>query len=168
MHLARIDAAVEKMLGFLDVNPEPREVDLVGLVEEVVEIVRPDAHSSDITLDSDVGDSAIMVTAPTGLVEHALEELIENAIQAPRPAKREGWVRIRIKRGENVRILISDNAEGLDEKVRNKLFAQTVSRTGRIGVGLMFNRQLMTIARGDIELVETGPKGSTFSLVLPT
>jgi sensor histidine kinase regulating citrate/malate metabolism len=38
----------------------------------------------------------------------------------------------------------------------------------RIGVGLLFNRQLMTIARGNIELMQTGPDGSTFSIVLPS
>jgi signal transduction histidine kinase len=166
-HLNRIDAAIEKMLGFLDVDPEPKEVDLVSLVEEVVQSVAPDATSASITLDTDLGQDAITVTAPGGLVEHALQELLENAIQAPRPNDRPGWVRVRVAQKEGVRIQVSDNASGLDDKIRSKLFTQTVSRTGRIGVGLMFNRQLMTIARGDIQLEKTGPDGSRFSVVLP-
>lgn len=166
-HLTRIDAAIEKMLGFLDVDPEPKQVDLVSLIEEVVHSVAPDAASADIKLEIDVGDEAVTVTAPAGLVEHALQELLENAIQAPRPKGRPGWVRVNIAQKGGVRIQVTDNATGIDDKIRGKLFTQTVSKTGRIGVGLMFNRQLMTIARGNIELETTGADGSCFSVVLP-
>jgi signal transduction histidine kinase len=166
-HLGRIDAAIAKMLGFLDVDPEPKEVNLVELVEDVVRAVTPDAVSASVVLRADLDEDEITVRAPVGLVEHALEELLQNAIQAPRPNRREAWVRVRIVQDDHVRIEVSDNAAGLDEKVLSKLFTQTVSQTGRIGVGLMFNRQLMTIARGDIELDGTGPDGSRFSLVLP-
>lgn len=167
-HLGRIDATIEKMLGFLNVDPEPKEVDLVELVEGAVQAVAPDATSASVLLQTDLADDEITVRAPAGLVEHALEELLENAIQAPRPDGREGWVRVGVEQGDEVRIQVSDNAGGLDNKVRTKLFTQTVSRTGRIGVGLLINRQLMTIARGDIELDHTGADGSRFSLVLPT
>jgi signal transduction histidine kinase len=166
-HLSRIDAAIEKMLGFLDVDPEPKNVDLVSLVQEVIQSVAPDAASANIELDAEVGEDEVTVTAPAGLVEHALQELLENAIQAPRPKERPGWVRIRITQKGGMRIQVSDNATGLDDKIQGKLFTQTVSKTGRIGVGLMFNRQLMTIARGNIELESTGPDGSCFSVVLP-
>ena len=166
-HLSRIDAAIEKMLGFLDVDPEPKDVDLVSLIEEVVHSVAPDAASANIELDADVGEDEVTATAPAGLVEHALQELLENAIQAPRPKGRSGWVRVRIAQKDGMRIQVTDNATGLDDKIQGKLFTQTVSKTGRIGVGLMFNRQLMTIARGDIRLESTGPDGSCFSVVLP-
>jgi signal transduction histidine kinase len=166
-HLSRIDAAIEKMLGFLDVDPEPKDVDLVSLIGEVVHSVAPDAASANIELDAEMVEDEVTATAPAGLVEHALHELIENAIQAPRPRGRSGWVRIRIAQKDGVRIQVTDNAIGLDDKIQGKLFTQTVSKTGRIGVGLMFNRQLMTIARGDIQLETTGPDGSCFSVVLP-
>jgi signal transduction histidine kinase len=166
-HLARIDAAIEKMLGFLDVDPEPKEVDLVALIEEAANAVAPDAASASIELDTNVGESEVTATAPAGLVEHALQELLENAIRAPRPKGRPGWVRVRIIQKDGVRVQVTDNATGLDDKIQGKLFTQTVSKTGRIGVGLMFNRQLMTIARGDIQLETTGPDGSCFSVVLP-
>jgi signal transduction histidine kinase len=169
LHLGRIDEAIAKMLGFLDVDSEPREVDLVELVDEVVGTVEPDAHSAGIALyDDNEEDSTVHVTAPAGLVEHALEELLENAIQAPRPSGRQGWVRVRVIEDSGVRIEVADNAGGIDQKLRSKLFNQTVSKTGRIGVGLLFNRQLMQIARGDIELIETSPEGSVFSIVLPS
>lgn len=166
-HLARIDDAVGKMLGFLDVDPEPKDVDLVELVDEAVGHVEPDAQSCGIALYDDNDGVPIPLRTPAGLIEHALEELLENAIQAPRPEGREGWVRVRIKDDDGFRIEVADNAGGIDDKLRSKLFTQNVSRTGRIGVGLLINRQLMQIARGDIELTETGPEGSVFSIIFP-
>jgi signal transduction histidine kinase len=168
LHLGRIDDAVGKMLGFLDVDPEPRWVDLVDLVCEAVDTVGPDAESANIALYDENDDQPVQMRAPAGLIEHALEELLENAIQAPRPAGRDGWVRIRINQNDGVRIEVADNAGGIDTKLYAKLFNQTVSKTGRIGVGLLINRQLMQIARGDIELTRTGPDGSTFSIILPS
>lgn len=170
LHLSRIDDAVGKMLGFLDVDPEPKRVDLIEIVGEVVNKVSPDAESNGIELfDDDEEDEQIMMRVPAGLIEHALEELLENAIQAPRPQGRSGWVRVEIVQDEDgVRIEVSDNAGGIDDKLYAKLFNQTVSKTGRIGVGLLINRQLMQIARGDIELSSTSPDGSVFSIVLPS
>jgi signal transduction histidine kinase len=167
-HLGRIDAAIAKMLGFLDVDPEPRDVDLVDLVEDVVQTVAPDASSAHVSLKFDGPKTEVPVKAPAGLIEHALEELIQNSVQAPRPDGRDPWVKVKINQSDGISIEISDNGSGLDDKVKSKLFTQTVSSTGRIGVGLMFNRQLMTIARGDIHLDNTGPKGSKFSLVIPS
>lgn len=168
LHLGRIDEAIGKMLGFLDVDPEPREIDLVELVDEVVRVVEPDAHSAGIAVYDESDEETVLVNASAGLVEHALQELLENAIQAPRPKGRDGWVRVRIVRDAGVRIEVADDASGIDEKLHAKLFNQAVSKTGRIGVGLLFNRQLMQIARGDIELVRTSPDGSVFAIILPS
>jgi signal transduction histidine kinase len=169
LHLSRIDDAVGKMLAFLEVDPEPKRVDLIEIVGEVVDKVAPDAESAGIDLyDDNEEDAQIPMRIPAGLVEHALEELLENAIQASRPKGRKGWVRVEIAQDEGVRIQVADNAGGIDDKLYAKLFNQTVSKTGRIGVGLLINRQLMQIARGDIELIETGPEGSIFSITLPS
>lgn len=168
IHLGRIDEAIAKMLGFLDVDPEPRLIDLVDLVADVVKNVRPDAKSARVALhDDNYEDHEVYVVAPAGLIEHALEELLENAIQAPRPEGRKGWVRVRVVENKEVRIEVSDNAGGIDKKLREALFKQTVSNTGRIGLGLLFNRQLLQIAGGNIELTDTSTEGSVFSIILP-
>lgn len=168
-HLQRIDGAVDKMLGFLDVDPEPRDFDLVETVGEAVEKVEPDARSGGVELRDETDDAdELVVRAPAGLVEHALEELLENAIQVDRPDGRDGWVRVWIdEEDETFLIRVADNGVGMDDSIKNKLFKQNVSRRGHIGVGLLINRQLMQIARGDITLDSTGPDGTQFSLVIP-
>ena len=167
-HLQRIDEAVNKMLGFLAVDPEQRQVNLVQLIDEAVESVAPDARSVNVALHDESGSTPLQVEVPAGLIEHALEEVLGNAIRAPRPAKRSGWVKVKINKGTPIRISVYDNGSGVPKDVEAKLFQQSVSRTGHIGVGLLVNRQLMHIARGNIEIVKTGPKGTQFDLVLPS
>jgi signal transduction histidine kinase len=167
-HLERIDEAINRMLGFLDVDPEPTKLDLVELVDDVVGAVQPDAQSADLALYNDTDVATLEATVSAGLVEHALEELLENAIRASRPSGRDGWVRVRAVAEDGVaRIQVRDNAGGIDGPLEAKLFNQAVSKTGRIGVGLLFSRQLMQIGRGDIELTDTSKEGTTFSIVLP-
>lgn len=169
-HLKRIDSAIGKMLHFLELDPEPRETELISLVEEAISRVTPDATSGGVDLSFVPPDRDVNISVPAELVEHAIEELLHNAIQAPRPVNRVPSVKVSIgfELAGKFRVIVTDNGSGIPENIRAKLFSQTVSSTGRIGVGLMFNRQLMTIARGDIELDETNSSGSTFSLKLPS
>jgi signal transduction histidine kinase len=165
--LSRIDDAVTKMLDWLDVSPEPRRLDLAQLIDEVLENTEGDATSANIELRSEL-ERPMVMEIPVGLLEHALEELIENAIQARRPAGRNGFVLVRstMKDGQ-ARIGVEDNAGGIPDDVKGKLFEETVSRAGRIGVGLLWNRQLLRVAGGDLSLQSTGSDGSIFEIAMP-
>lgn len=166
-HLERIDDAVGKMLGFLDVDPVIEDVEVPDLINEVIERVEPDAQSQHVRIE-DRTKEHLRLRLPTGVVEHALEELMDNAIRAPRPEGRAAEVVLDAHSiNGNVRIAVIDNASGIPEDVEPKLFQEMISRSGHIGVGLMWNRQLLQIARGDIELVSTGRNGTRFDIVLP-
>lgn len=165
--LSRIDEAVTKMLGFLEVNPEVREVDVAVLVEDVLDDIEPDVQSSAVELRNET-EGPLVMEIPSGLVEHALEEVLENAIRAPRPDGAAAKVTVRaFSDADRVRISVTDNGAGVPSEVQGKLFTQTVSESGHVGVGLLWNRQLLRVAGGDLELVSTGPKGSRFDMILP-
>lgn len=165
--LSRIDEAVDKMMAWLDVSPEPKRLDLGELIDQVVDKTEIDAQSANVELSVEL-DRPMMMEVPAGLVEHALEELIENAIQAKRPADRSGTVLVRGERdAAQVRLVVEDNASGVPEDVASKLFEQTISSAGRIGVGLLWNRQLLRVAGGDLIMASTGKKGSQFEIVVP-
>ena len=165
--LSRIDEAVTKMLDWLDVDPELRKVDLAVLVEEVIDEIQADADAADVELrDEAVGP--LVMEIPAGLVEHSLGELLKNAIRAPRPDGRDGAVTVQaIEDDGKVRLAVIDNASGVTPEIADKLFEQTVSESGHIGVGLLWNRQLLRVAGGDLDMVSTGPDGSRFDMILP-
>jgi signal transduction histidine kinase len=165
--LSRIDEAVTKMLGWLEVDPEIRSVDVAVLVAEVIEQLEADAASAEVEI-YDEAKGPLVRNIPSGLVEHALEELLENAIRASRPDGRDGEVTVNaIEEEGRLRIAVIDNAAGVKPEIAAKLFEQTVSERGHIGVGLMWNRHLLRIAGGDLEMVSTGPDGSRFDMILP-
>lgn len=165
--LARIDDAVAKMLSWLDVSPEAKRLDLAELIDAVIGETGADATSAGVELHAEL-ERPMVMEVPAGLVEHALEELIENAIQATRPTDRAGSVLVRASmKGGEVRIAVEDNAEGVPDKVAKKLFEQTVSQEGRVGVGLLWNRQLLRVAGGDLVMASTGSDGSVFEITMP-
>ena len=66
-------------------------------------------------------------------------------------------------------IEISDSGPGIPPAVRERLFqpfAGTV-RAGGTGLGLAISRELLQAHGGDILLVNTGPAGTRFRIVLP-
>ena len=165
--LSRIDEAVTKMLGWLEVDPEQRRVDVAVLIDEVVDETETAADAADIELRNEA-KGPLVLQIPAGLVEHTLAELLENAIHAPRPPGRDGEVTIRAFETEGrVRIAVLDDAGGVPPEIAAKLFDQPVSEKGHIGVGLMWNRNLLRIAGGDLELADTGLGGSRFEMTLP-
>jgi signal transduction histidine kinase len=166
-HLHRIDEAVDKMLGYLDISPEPVEVDVSEMVSQMLKKVKPAARSAGVSLQ-DGTDEEITAIVPRGLVEHALEELLQNAIRAPRPPGRLPAVRVEAHhQNGSIHVAVVDNGGGIPPEIDELLFKQTVSSSGHIGVGLMWNRRLLQIASGDLERVYTGPTGTRFDVILP-
>ena len=153
----------------LDFDPTPRQIRLDEIVREVIEKSTVAARSKNIRLINRINGEQTTLVVPPGLLERSLEELIDNAVQARRPPDRKGQVIVQAHREDSsVRVSVIDNGTGIEKSVAERLFHESVSTEGHIGVGLLFNRQLLALARGDMRLVSTGSEGSQFDIVLPT
>jgi signal transduction histidine kinase len=63
---------------------------------------------------------------------------------------------------------VSDSGPGIPEKVRERLFQPFAAAVGRgSGLGLAICREILRAHGGDIELLATGPQGTTFRITLP-
>lgn len=69
-----------------------------------------------------------------------------------------------------VDIDVSDDGPGLPERARQNLFKpfEASTRAGGTGLGLAIGRELAQAHGGDLQLVSTGPDGTTFRLCLPS
>jgi signal transduction histidine kinase len=104
-----------------------------------------------------------------------LVNLMRNARQAiegdaTRPAGRRGEVRVSASAVDNVAVLlVADDGPGIPPRLSEILFEPFVS--GRAsegaGLGLAISRELAANHGGALDLVETGPSGTTFALRLP-
>lgn len=78
-------------------------------------------------------------------------------------------MRVSARKGEGAWVLrLEDDGPGVPERVRERLFQPFVTGArGGTGLGLAIARELAQAHGGDLTLVETGPQGTVFELVLP-
>ena len=98
-------------------------------------------------------------------LQHALTNLILNAIQASRPG---GRVVIRTVDGDPVRIQIEDRGCGIAPEHQKRIFEPFFSlRKGGTGLGLFLSLNFVRRWGGDILVRSEQGAGATFEIVLP-
>ncbi len=164
LDLSKIEA------GKMDVFIE--EVDIQGLVKEVLSIVKPLA---------DKNENAVEVVCPANIgsfrsdqtkIKQCLLNLLSNASKFTSKGKltlavaREG--------GSQVRFAVSDTGLGMTPEQLGRLFqafsqadASTTKRFGGTGLGLAITKRFCTLLGGDVTVESTPGKGSTFTIMLP-
>jgi signal transduction histidine kinase len=108
---------------------------------------------------------AMTVRADRGQLNRILRNLGENALQmGARTVTVSGTQRL-----GNLEILVADDGPGLPPKAMENLFVpfKGSARAGGTGLGLAIARELMRGQGGDLRLLESGAKGTTFALDLP-
>ncbi len=95
-----------------------------------------------------------------------MNNLMRNAVQAMPGG---GDLRVAATTtGSDVVIEVADSGGGLSEAARTHLFEPfRGGRSGGTGLGLAIARELIRGHGGDLELIRTGPLGTTFRIVLP-
>ncbi len=103
------------------------------------------------------------------LLAWALENVMKNALDAV--AGRGGAITVRAFPGEPgwVTLQVQDTGTGVDPEIRDRLFEPgATTKSGGWGVGLSLAKRIVErIHKGKIDLVRSGPRGSTFQLKLP-
>jgi signal transduction histidine kinase len=155
---------VRRTLEYAREGPPPLQlapVALAPLVNEAAETARPLRAS--LRVNNGI-DAAILVRADRMELFRVLVNLLCNAAEADART-----VRVSAQHADGVlSVDIADDGPGLPEPVRAKLFRPFPGSTRRdgTGLGLAIARDLMVAHGGEIELVATGPTGTTFRLTL--
>ena len=136
-------------------------VGLAALFDEAVQTARP--ASGNLHLENAI-DPAIVVKADRNQLFRVLVNLLRNSAEAG--ARN---VRVYVRGTRPVVLDVEDDGPGLPEAVRADLFRAFAAsmQGGGTGLGLAIARDLMVAHGGGIELLETGPSGTTFRLTLP-
>jgi signal transduction histidine kinase len=117
------------------------------------------------------GSQPIRVAVGVQTLVRVLMNLMLNAADAFGPDPRGARVQVRMRvHGDRVTCDVRDNGPGVAPEIRDRLFqpfTTTREEEGGTGLGLSLSRDLIRAEAGELELLETGPQGTTFRLSLP-
>ena len=165
LEISRFDAGV--------INLEPVEVDLSGLLDEVVDALDPIAHGRkvDVALEVDRSQGQPLVAADPRRLDRVFSNLVKNAIEHTV----EGDVRIWVgRRARDVIVTVADEGEGIPAEdlphIFERFYRADVHRArtlGGTGLGLAIALENVNLHRGSIDVQSEVGHGSTFTVTLP-
>ncbi len=180
--LPRLERALDRALGLAQNvlsygrSEEPAPAVRRVLLRPAVEAAAEDAGlvEDGVKLDMDVG-VRFQVETDADHLHRILLNLMRNAREAietdpDRKPGTKGWVKVSARKVEGQAVLtVSDNGPGMPDRALRHLFQPFAgsSRRGGAGLGLAIARELAQANGGDVELTDTGPKGTAFEVRLP-
>lgn len=154
------------------IEPQVEPFALTELVQDVVMQFKPRAEASGVELSADLPERLAVVRADIALVERALSNLIDNALQHTGEGDR---VRITVtNNGTDVCTRVSDTGPGIPEDdlphIFDRFYRVDKSRTsdrGGAGLGLAIAQKIMHLHDRSLEVESTMGTGTTFRFALP-
>jgi PAS domain S-box-containing protein len=140
-------------------------VDLEVTLREVAGLVEPTARDRGVRIEIGPLAPGLHVRADESELQHALINLVLNAVQACEPG---GCVSLSAQGGDPVRLRVADDGCGISPEDRRRVFEPFVSlRQGGTGLGLFLSLNFIRRWGGDIAIESEPGRGSTFEVRLP-
>lgn len=165
LNIARIERG--EMEIFLE------KLDITRHIEENVHQHEPSAVRNEQELTYTTSETRhVYVPADSSSITEVLNNLIGNAIKFTGP---NGKISVKMTvDNDKVRVEVSDNGPGVPDELHDKLFTKfyraersLISGTRGTGLGLFISRTIIKLQGGEIGILPSGEKGSTFYFTLP-
>ncbi len=148
------------------------EIDLERVVREAVEAGRPRAEEAQLELSSETPGTAVAMFGDRDRLGQAMDNLLSNAIKFTPVG---GTVRVVLRPvGGNAQIDVVDTGVGIGEEDPDQLFERlfrsptaVAQQTPGAGLGLTIALAIVEAHAGTIEVLESGPGGTTFRMTFP-
>lgn len=183
-HLREIQQATARMVslvnGLLNVSRlelgtfpvEPKEMDVLDTVKEVLTELMPDIKRKKLTIQKKFEDTDIMLHADPNLMHIVLQNLLSNSVKYSLPGK---TISISLKKvGSALNLVVEDQGIGIPKQQQKKIFtklfrsdnAKEMDPDGT-GLGLYIVKSIMDAVGGKIHFESTENVGTTFYLSFP-
>ena len=152
---------------------EAGPVDFIGIVNTVLDSIRPSAEAKGIRLVSILDISLGTVKGDAGRLQQVVGNLLSNAIKFT-PAN--GQVELKlVKEGQYAKVSVKDTGQGISRDFLPHVFEifrqadTTITRRhGGLGLGLAIAHHIVALHRGTITAESEGEgRGATFTVTLP-
>jgi len=155
------------------IQPKPETFSMAELAQDVVMKFKPEAEALRVNLVASLHEDLLLVTADIALIERALSNFIDNALQY---TPENGTVRVEVKRESNkVRVTVSDTGFGISPDqlplVFDRFYRGEKSRArtlGGTGLGLAIAKRVLDLHNSAISISSAINKGTTLSFDLCT
>ncbi len=172
--LKRVDGTIRALLRYARPSPPRRSsTDVASLLEETVQLLRPDLARRGIGLDLETPPDLPRFPLDAEQIRQVLVNLITNAAEAieQSPGGPHGRIVVRAavfpEDGDLV-LAVEDDGPGIGEDDRRKIFQPFfTSKFAGTGLGLAVVDSLVARHGGRVELESEPGKGSTFFVILP-
>jgi signal transduction histidine kinase len=166
--IRRLDEVVQGFLKFT--RPEDLRLQAVrvsALVEEVLPVLEPEAHKSNIRIVVEHADPQLAVNGDATMLRQALLNLAINACQA---MPQGGTLRLTSAPAANTRVelRIEDTGVGIPPEDLDRIFdLYFTTKDHGTGIGLSMVYRIIQMHDGEVEVQSTPGRGTTFTLLLP-
>jgi signal transduction histidine kinase len=169
--IGHIENFIKELLNFTRVSElELNYFSVEQIVDESIKMIRNTLKLLDIELTKEVKERLPQVLVDGDKIRQVLLNILHNACEA---VDEGGKITITLsllkgRRGQKVRIQISDNGPGISEKDKENIFEPfyTTKSTG-IGLGLANARKIIVQHKGSIHAVENEGSGACFDILIP-
>ncbi len=171
--ISETDRAKDVVLSILeytrDKDFKKTEIGIQELINGTLRFIRND-FPPHITLSVNIKRD-IHIHVDKQKFQHALLNIIKNAIEAMEDRMKEGRLTIEVQeRGSSwVEIIISDTGPGIPEDIIGKIFDPffTTKKGKGTGLGLFITHYIIQQHNGSISVESTPGRGTTFTIKLP-
>ena len=166
--IGRLDAVVQGFLKFS--RPEEislQTIELHGLIDDVIDTVRPQADSGGVTIVNECPADLPPVGGDEAMLRQALLNLALNACQAMPGGGRLRFA-ARPESGRRVELEVEDTGAGIPPEHLERIFdLYFTTKPGGSGMGLPMVFRTVQLHDGNIEVQSTPGRGTTFRILLP-
>jgi signal transduction histidine kinase len=165
--ILRLDRVVKTFLDFTrPVELNLANVRLEDLVQEIVDLARPQADAAKIRVELVQEADGVEVRVDRDLLKQAVLNVVVNAMQAMPDG---GELRFEASANEDTaEIRISDTGSGIAPELREKIFRlYFTTRKEGSGIGLAMTFRIVQLHDGTIDFSSEPGKGTTFFIRLP-
>jgi two-component system nitrogen regulation sensor histidine kinase GlnL len=169
--IQRVGAVLEGFRDFAStVKLERQEVNVRKMIEQQVELLRPQAERQQVEITRDYGEATpSMVYIDQTRIEQVLLNLLLNGIDAMQDG---GQLRIETNRIDwesepSLAIVVEDSGTGIPENIQDHIFdAYFTTKNSGTGMGLALSDKIVRQHGGRLEYT-TGQTGTRFTMILP-
>ncbi len=157
---------MDDFLDYTKLKINKEDVDIVYLIEELENDLKPLLKKNKIELDFNIPDDEIYLDLDYFRIKQVLINVIKNSIEAKSNNPK---ISLEIKQEQkNVKIIISDNGVGMDNEVLNRIGENFYTTKERgTGLGVSLSKEIIRLHGGEMNYESELGKGTTVFITLP-